>query len=395
MKRIILTLTSITLFCAFVGGCNKTEQNPQTKAAKPQTMTVKENAQESSLFFNGVISPIKTDVVTTPVDGTVVKLYFAYGQKVRKEQKMIDIRSSTMEKNYQTAISGYLTAKEKYNTNKNNIVGAKNLYDAGITSTQTYQSAVSTLDDSYLSFIQAQQTLIKILQKANIPRKSIELLKIGDEAAVRKTLESPLKNLIIHANASGVALLPTGAASGEQSSGSGSNSDKALHEGSQVKSGQFLVAIGEMTGIKIKVNVGEININQINVGDSAKVTSAAFPGVSLTGKVTQVGRQANANEGGGLPTFPVSVSVKSISPEAQNLVHVGMSAKVEILVAAPKAITVPINAVKIKNNMPYVLVIDPKTGKEKQQPVKTGAATVDGVNIIEGLKPGDKIVYSH
>jgi len=389
MKIKNLNILIIIVISSLLVACSNSQSSSVTAKKKQKTLTIKESKQETSLFFNGLISPITTHSITSPIDGNVTKVGFVYGDLVKKGELLLELKSSTLDKSYQTAISGYLTAKEKYNTSKNNIVGAKNLYDSGITSRQTYDSAVSTLNDNYLSFLQAQHTLLTLFRKARIDEGKIELLKIGNEKAVRKALEAPLKNIQIKAETDGIALLPTKAAA---DSASGNN--KSIHVGSEVKSGQLLLAIGQMSGIKIRVKVGEININEIHSGDKATVNSAAFPGITLHGEVSAVSRQANANEGGGLPNFPVSVSIKNITKDQQKLIHVGMSAKVKITIAAPEEITIPINAVKILNNLPYVMLVDPKTGKAKRHPVQTGATTLSGVNIVKGLKPGDKIVFS-
>lgn len=381
---ILICISSLIL----VACSGSSSNNSQKVKKKQQTLIIKKSKQITSLYFNGIISPIETNAVTSPLSGNIVSINFSYGQRVEKGDLLVQLKSSTLDKSYQAAVSGYLTAKEKYNTSKNNIAGAKELYDSGITSRQTYQSARSSLDDAYLAYLQAQHTLIVLLKKIHLDAESIYLLKIGDEEAVKKALGTSFRNIKIRAKATGVALLPTKAASG---SGGGS---KAITVGSEVKPGQLLVSIGEMSGIKIHVNVGEVNINQIQNGDKATVTSAAFPGITLHGAVISVSRQASANEGGGLPTFPVAVAIKNITKAQQKIIHVGMSAKVKITIATPEEISIPIKAVTIIKTLPYVMLVDPKTGKVKQKLVQTGATTISGVNVVKGLKPGDKIVFS-
>jgi len=382
---IIILLVGLSL-TACTGSPSKNGGQAQEKQ---QTLIIKKSKQTTSLYFNGIVSPIETQAVTSPLDGTVTAVGFLYGQKVKKDDLLVQLKSSSLDKDYQTTVSGYLTAKEKYNTSKNNIVGAKDLYDSGITSLQTFQSAQSTLNDAYLSYLQAQRALIELFKKTNLDEKNVSLLRIGDEEAVREVLGSPLKDIEINANSTGIALLPTKAATG-----SSGDDSKAIEIGEQVKTGQLLVSIGDMSGIKLDVNVSEVNINQIKNDDKAIISSAAFPGIVLHGAVIAVSHQANPEEGGGLPTFPVTVAVKNLTPEQQKLIHVGMSAKVQINIAASDKMIVPINAVKVIDNLPYVMLVDPKTGEIKQQAVQTGVTTVSGVNIVHGLNPGDKIVFS-
>ena len=65
--------------------------------------------------------------------------------------------------------------------------------------------------------------------------------------------------------------------------------------------------------------------------------------------------------------------------------------EVFIKTAAPKeCINIPGNLLSWKNNQPFVLVIDGK--KIVERVVKTGIRSQDKVEILTGLKSGDRIV---
>ncbi len=387
-----IRLLIILIFFIAIAACSASDETKKSTNETQQVITITKSKPTSTLYFDGIIAPIQINVVASPIDGTVEKMYFSYGEQVNKGKLLLKLKSATLGKNYQQAISTYLTAKEKFNTSKSNIVGAKDLYDSGITSKQTYEAAQSDLNDSYLSFLQAQLALIELLRNAGITQHDLYLLQINDTNAVRKTLQTPLKAINIYASMNGIALKPIKSAD----SSSSDNSNQPIHVGSVLKEGQVIASIGEMSGIKISINVDEIRINQLKVGDSATVTSAAFPGINLSGEIVAVSSQANSNtDSGGLPTFPVVVAVKNITTQEQQVIHVGMSAKVQINSISPAEIVIPIQAVKSKQNITYVNLINPVSGKTVQQLVQVGQTTVDGVTIINGLKPGDKIVISH
>lgn len=369
---------------SLLAACSKTKA-ASTSANQTQTITVTEQTHTGKLYFDGFISPIKTKAVISPIEGSVDAMFFNYGEQVKKGQLLVKLKSTSLEKSYQQAVSSYLTAKEKYNTSKNDIVGAQDLFKAGITSAQTYASAQSTLNDSYLSYLQAKQALINLFQSTGINQKDIYLLQIDDEAAVKKALEMPLKEINIFASMDGIALKPI------KSSSSGGG--EAIHEGSFLKADQDIAEIGKMSGLKIDIKVDEISINKIKIGDTAVVTGSGFPGITLSGIITAISSQANASEGGGsLPTFPVVVAVDHLTTDQQQLIHVGMSAKVQIDTGTQREIIVPINAVKMQDGKTYVQFVNPVNGKIVLKEVKTGKTTMNGVTIISGLKPGDKIV---
>jgi len=138
--------------------------------------------------------------------------------------------------------------------------------------------------------------------------------------------------------------------------------------------------------------VSEIDINRVKPGQKAIVTSAALPGMTFKGLVKSVGSQARlANGGGGLATFPVTVIVPKLTPKQRKFIRVGMSAKIEISIANPKKIMVPIAAVKQKDGKITVTIVD-ASGQHKTVPVRTGRTTPMGMVVIEsGIKSGEKI----
>src|SRR5262249_11805544 len=155
------------------------------------------------------------------------------------------------------------------------ITGSESLHKAGIISDEAYQQAVTNLNDSYLSYWQARHDLVEVLNKTGIHKDTIELLKIGQTQKVQEVLSQPISNIKIFAKKDGVALKPI------STGGSSSDSDKPIQVGSQVKEGQLLISLGDMSGISLKIETDEVNINNIKIGEKARVSSDAFPGVVL------------------------------------------------------------------------------------------------------------------
>jgi hypothetical protein len=168
-----------------------------------------------------------------------------------------------------------------------------------------------------------------------------------------------------------------------------------LQIGSQVKENQALVAIGDLSGISTTAQVSELVINKIKPGQKVTVSLDALPNITIYGTVKSVGAQAQpAAEGGGpggIATFPVTVIVPTLTPQQANLIRVGMTSKIQITIENPAQIMIPINAVYQKGNISMVKVIDAK-GKSREVPVVTGQTTLSEVAILQGLKPGDRVV---
>lgn len=390
---ILIAVISLTLGLAGCGNKNNASSSGSVNGnnkAIPKTITIGPERSRTALYYKGYVQPIKLYNVTSPVAGVVNSISFEYGRHVTKGQLLLTITSKEVIKNYKTALSSYLTAKQKYYDSLNRISGTKILYDDGLVPRNEYITALDNLQNARFDLIQSRLQLIDILELSGVPAKAIEDLQIGNPRAIEAAFKRHINVIKIVAPHHGISLIPTKAASDSSSD----NSNRKLFVGSQIKSGQTLLQIGDLSGISINISVDEISINQITEALKAEVTSPAFPGIVLEGQIASINAQASTSSSGSLPTFTVKVDVPRIAHSERKFIHVGMSAKVKITIVKKKQIIIPISAVFQKNGLNYVKVFNPKTKQIKNTEVKTGHTTQTDVVILEGLKTGDKVVIN-
>lgn len=396
MKKILIFHLVMLAIVINLSGCHKEQQAAQGKQAT-QTVVATMKSVPTDLFYNGTISPIQIYNVASPSDGVVKELDFKYGQKVKKGDQLLVISSSKLQDDYHTALTNYLKAAEDYNNAKNNFAGTQELYNAKIISTQEYASDKEQYDNAVLSFLSAKIALAQLIKKIpGAQTVQFEKLSAEDITQLSKILEVEYSNLPIIATQDGVALSPQKATE-DTTAGTGgggdSDSDKTLAVGSQVKEGQTLVSIGDLSGLSTVVQVSEMVINQIKPGQAVTVTLEALPNINFKGSVKSVGAQAQpATEGqSGVASFPVTVVVPKVTPDQMQLIRVGMTAKVQITIQNPPQLMIPIAAVHETGGVSMVTIIGP-AGKPQEVPVQTGQTTVDQVAITSGLKAGDQVV---
>jgi len=358
----------------------------QTKEPKKSTtiLTVKKQPVTKQLYFSGAIQPLHRIPVLSPVDGVIYKSFFTYGHQIKKGAMLFEIKSYKQEQTYQAALAKYLQAKQTLSQSKEKLENSTKLVNQGLIPQNEYESDKNTYFLNQLSFIQAQaelNTSLKYHQEENISE-----LSISDIEAVSKALElgKEADTIRIYSPHDGIALFPKE---------SGDSSSKSSKPGSRVRQTQVLVYIGSMDGISSEIQVNEIHVNELHVMQKAIVTSSAVPNLELHGYIASIDAQASSNNDA--PVFNAKIIVPKITPAQEKLLHVGMSAKIEVTIELPKQIIVPINAVFQKNGYNTVKVLDPKTGKTKDIMVDTGQTTLDSIVINAGLNPGDKIVIPH
>lgn len=379
-----LATSTFILFLVNVYANSFAAADVKTDATK--TVTVQTKAFSTVLYFNGIIKPLKITNVVAPVDAAIVKMSFEFGQKVTKGQALVELNSNKLEQDYDSALTGYLKAKEDYNTTVAKYKATETLWNLKIIPQDELVSARSSLNTSHISYLQATYALEAQIKKTPTISEDVKKLRLSDFKKVDKALTMHYNNLEVYANASGVALPPP------KSSGGSSGQSSEIDVGSNVKLGQLITKIGDLDGVSVDISVNEIDINKIQLKQKVFITGVAYPGITLTGYVDSIDSQASTDSGasGGLPTFAVKVVVPKLTADAEKVIRMGMTAKVELQISQPQKIILPITAVYKKDNKFFVNVL--VNGKAEPRAVTTAQTTIKHVEITSGLTNGDKVI---
>ena len=177
---------------------------------------------------------------------------------------------------------------------------------------------------------------------------------------------------------------------------SGTIIEKNAKAGDALTAGADLCTIYDLSYLVMVINVDELQVSDVSVGQSVQVTADAVPDKTYTGTVTRVSMKGSSN--GGTTTYPVTVRID----ETEGL-RPGMNANAEIVIAeAGNALAVP-NAAIVRGG--YVLVTkdspsaanaDPDMAAPEGYvyvPVKTGVSDDDYTQIISGVTGNDTVAY--
>lgn len=378
--HIIILVISLALI-----GCSQDSSKQAAEEPQEKTYVVEAKPSSTSLYFSGTIEPIRISNVSSPVEGVIREKFFEYGQLINEKQKMFGLNSDSLEKEFLTSISEYLKSVDNYADKERKYQGSEELWKLGFISDNEYYSDKNQWEEAYFSLRQSAKNVKETVAKLGIKR-DLSTINLKDRATIDRIIAYKLENIKVHAKRDGVALLPM--KKGED------KSEGAIGVGSEVKAGQVLVSIGDMSGVAVDVEVNELDINQIEKGQEATITGTGFPGISLHGKVSEIHGQAKSS-GSSLPTFPITVIVPEISKDQQEIIHVGMSAKVQISITEPEQIMVPLDAVFQEEGRSMVKVKDKESGEVKKVPVVIGKTSADEIVIEHGINVGDVIVYNN
>lgn len=177
---------------------------------------------------------------------------------------------------------------------------------------------------------------------------------------------------------------------------SGTIIEKDAKVGDAVKTGDTLCIVYDLSYLEMSINVDELQISSISVGQKVQITADAVPDKTYVGTVTRVSMKGKSD--GGTTTYPVTIRIDDTDG-----LRPGMNANAEIVVAeANNALVVP-NAAVVRGS--YVLVTkdspsaaNADTAMEAPEgfvyvPVKTGVSDDDYTQIVSGIQEGDTIGY--
>jgi HlyD family secretion protein len=177
---------------------------------------------------------------------------------------------------------------------------------------------------------------------------------------------------------------------------SGTIIEKDAKVGDAVKTGDTLCIVYDLSYLEMSINVDELQISSISVGQKVQIAADAVPDKTYVGTVTRVSMKGKSD--GGTTTYPVTIRIDDTDG-----LRPGMNANAEIVVAeANNALVVP-NAAVVRGS--YVLVTkdspsaaNADTAMEAPEgfvyvPVKTGVSDDDYTQIVSGIQEGDTIGY--
>ncbi len=359
------------------------------------TTTISQEDFTNTVSATGTMQPLSSTAVTPEVDGIVQNVAVSQGSVVHKGDTLFTIKNDSLDAAVTKASQDVKSAQNGVNSAKAALTAARQAAassasaaaaSAANTSQDDSDSAnsSSSSSDSASSISDAQSSLASA-------QLSLESAQTAYNEAVatanKRTVTAPIDGTVLVMNA------VNGASVGSGSSDSSSSS-------SSTSSSSSLIEIGDLSQMRVNIQVNEADINKISVGQKASVTYIALPSVTSEAKVTNIASVSSSGStsdssysgSGSVVTYAVSLLVEH--PDSQ--IKPGMSASVDIVLQDLKNVfTVPTTAVQTDNGKSYITIVkrDSQGAIKNEKTVKvtvpaqtTSTAVIEGKAIKEGLE---------
>lgn len=146
------------------------------------------------------------------------------------------------------------------------------------------------------------------------------------------------------------------------------------------------VELVDISRVRFKGTVDEIDIMKIKPGQKANITVDAVPGKVFTGTVTFI--SPFGTKVGNVIKFAIQISLDPTDAQLRG----GLNATADIMVASAKnVLLVPVSVIINTPGGALVTVINEATGMPERKRVTLGIQTSQFAEVLSGLKEGDKV----
>ncbi|KAK6033585.1 efflux transporter, RND family, MFP subunit [Ostertagia ostertagi] len=171
---------------------------------------------------------------------------------------------------------------------------------------------------------------------------------------------------------------------------SGLLADVKTQQGQQLKAGDEMFRIYDPQLLELEIKVLESDIHVLRLGTPASVQPLSSDSSSCTAKIVQINPYVDEN---GMVAVKLSLQNKTRQPSRGWPLFPGMNCSATIRVGFARAITVPREAVVMRNGKAVVFTLE--KGHARWNYVVTGRENGEVIEIREGLASGQKVIITN
>jgi len=349
-KWIIILIIIVTLVSGIVF-LNKNKK----PVVKKTIETIEAELGEISIKIEetGEIQPIKEIAIKSKISGKIIKLYVQENDYVKIGDLIAEIEPDYNQARTISSVKNELKIAEiRLRNAEKSLNDSKSLFEKNFISKQEFDDVNDELEKAKLDY--------------NITLDQYNLMKEID------TSNNISK---VYATASGTVI------------------ERNVEEGEMVVSstssyneGTVLLKVADITQMLVNTTINEVDIAKIRMNQVCDIRIDAFPYDSYSGYISKIAAKASTDNN--VKVFPIEIIIE----RKDQRLKPGLSANVTIFgEKRTNIVTVPIRAIFSDESGNDIIYYATKDSIKNSQPVKLGINDLQKVEIIEGLKAGQRI----
>ena len=394
-KRKKLTIFAI-VFILLVAVVGTVAANRGEKPVDVRVEAVEARDLIASVTASGKVQPRTMVDLSADITGRIVSLRVREGDMVTKGQLLLRIDPAQYEAAVQRAEANLASVKAQAAQSQANALQARRDL---VRSEEILKANPSSITTEQMERLRTQAEITEAVAEAS--RHSVEMsiagLRDAQNNLTKTTILAPMSGRVTRLNVE----------EGETAIMGTMNKDAAT-----------LLTISDMSVLETRVRVDETDVASVTIGDSTVIQIDAFPDTTFLGRVVQISNssvRAAGAQGGADQAVDYEVTIQLVNaPEAT---RPDFSATAKIITDARQGVTsIPIIALTVREHEalpqsdgpPVSIGRGPtiEVGKRDAEgvfivgadnkvtfrPVRVGIAGEKYFEVLEGVKPGEKIV---
>jgi len=340
MHKLALTHVGFLVLSGVVlAGCeNKQEEN--TLPPPALVITVQAIPDAGRNIYSGEVRARHEADLAFRLSGKLVSRQVEVGSLVKAGDVLAHIAPADAALNAEAARSQFSASETDYNYAKSELERYRNLLEKKFISQAVYDSKLNAFNSAKARYDQARS----------------QASMAGNQASYA-TLRADRAGLITAIN---------------------------VEPGQVVAAGQSVMKLAQPEEKEVVVAVPENRLAALRTAPEATIRLWAEADKVYRGKVREISPNADTVT----RTFTAKVSILDAGPE----VRLGMTANVLFGTAGAPVILLPLSAITQKEGEDQAWVVEGAENKVTPRQVQIGKFSEDGVTILDGLKPGERVV---
>lgn len=357
------------------------------QAVAVDAVIAKTGALTDALTFTGTTRPQQQVVIRSRVDGQITLLTADVGDSVtdgdviaQLEADLLTVQANQAEAELraqqsevaqaQASVSDARTALEtarlQLRQAETDADRLRRLAEAGAVAIQEAEQAQLAVDTAQQVLRSAEEQIRTRQEAVNVATERVD----AQQAALDETQEQ-LAFALVRSPLSGTVL------------------SRLVETGDYVESGEELLQIGDLSQLKVIIEISDRQLAQVALGQPVNVQLDALPEDSVAGQITQIAPVADSAS----RLIPVEITM----PNQTRRLGSGLLARVRLQEGESDRVTIPTDALELAEATPnpvlfIVQSVEGQAATVQARNVTIGRQANNQTEILTGLAPGETFV---
>lgn len=356
----------------WISGCGNDSDAPSTPAGPANNVkaALQEVARaEQPIYYEatGTVNPKTASTLSARVMGEIREITVRAGDNVKKGQTLLRIEGRQVSASLRQAEAGLREALQGEQAAASGLKAAQASADLAASTHNRYQQLLASqsvsrqeFDEVAARYYQAQASLAQAQSMRDAARE-----RAGQASAAVAAARSVVEDTTLAAPYDGVITA------------------RLADEGDMATPGLPLLKIEETGGMEVHLMLPETHIGHVAIGDALSVSFPSQKNLPpVSGTITTIDPSANP----ATRSFQIKVALPGTPG-----IRAGMFARIQVPVGAAGMVLIPRTAVVHQGQLTAVYVVD-AAQIARFRLVRLGRAFNDQVEVVSGLKAGDRYV---